>query len=164
MAGALVRRIWRAAHQLCAQGKANARSADNLFRTYACLRSRRPVFRQEVSKTSYRQPAPRPPARLGEWLRQSREARGLTLAVVAEAVGVDLTLVSKVELGQRLLSAEQAAALARFFGADPAETEARRVAEEIRHYYGANPATPQALQILNDSPLGAPAAGKRKTR
>jgi len=114
-----------------------------------------------MSKISYRQTAPQP-LRLGDWLRHEREARNLTLAAVAEAVEMDLSLVHKIEKGKRYLTERQAARLARLFEADPADIEARRVAEEIHHYYGGNPATPMALQILNDLPM-APANRNAKT-
>jgi len=115
-----------------------------------------------MSKTFYDLPAP-PPVLLGDWLHQEREKRGLTLAAVAASVGVNLSLVQKWEKGRRLLTASQAAKLARLFEADSAEIEVRRVVQEINHYYGDNPATPKALLILNDLPVGR-AVRTRKIR
>src|SRR4051812_22712050 len=50
------------------------------------------------------------PPSLGEWLRQMREGKELPLRVVAAAAEMDQAHLSKAELGQRLLTAEQAAA------------------------------------------------------
>lgn len=91
--------------------------------------------------------------RFGEWLRQLREERGLPLRAVAAAAEMDQAHLSKAELGQRLLTAEQVAAIAKFFKVDVTEMEARRIAEKFLMEHADNPAAPQALQILNDSPL-----------
>lgn len=104
-----------------------------------------------MSKVRYNASAPQP-IRLGEGLRELREARGLTLRAVAEATDMDLTHLQKIELGQRLPTEEQTTRLAKFFKLDETETQARRIAEEFRRYYADNPAAPQALQILNDLP------------
>src|SRR5437016_4794777 len=104
-----------------------------------------------MSKMRYIKAAPHP-GRLGQWLRELREKRGLPLRAVAEAVGMDLAHLHKIELGQRLPTEEQTSRLAKFFKLDETETQARRIAEEFRRYYADNPAAPQALQILNDLP------------
>ena len=91
--------------------------------------------------------------RFGEWLRQLREERKLPLRAVAAAAEMDQAHLSKAELCQRLLTADQVAAIARFFKVDGNEMEARRIAEKFRMEHADNPAVLQALQILNDSPL-----------
>lgn len=89
----------------------------------------------------------------GEWLRQMRESKNVPLRVVAAAAEMDQAHLSKAELGQRPLTAEQAAAIARYFKVDATEMEARRIAEKFRTEHADNPAAAQALQILNDSAL-----------
>jgi len=101
--------------------------------------------------TSYKATSPS----FGEWLRQLREEKELPLRAVAAAAEMDQAHLSKVELGQRLLTADQAAAIARFFKVDATETEARRIAEKFCMDHANNPAAAQALQILNDAPLNA---------
>lgn len=91
--------------------------------------------------------------RFGEWLRQLREERKLPLRAVAAAAEMDQAHLSKAELCQRLLTADQVAALAKFFKVDGTEMEARRIAEKFRMEHADNPAALQALQMLNDSPL-----------
>lgn len=53
---------------------------------------------------------------------------------------MDSTRLSKIELGQRLPTHEQTAALARFFGADANELESMRMAEKFLSDNGHNPA------------------------
>jgi hypothetical protein len=57
--------------------------------------------------------------------------------------------LSKAELGQRLPTADQADALARFFGEDPIELKARRIAEKFRQEHLGNPAAARAVSILH---------------
>ena len=104
-------------------------------------------IRQEMSKWRYSQAAPRP-IRLGEWLRQLREQRGLTLREVAEAAGMDLAHLQKIELGQRLPTEEQNSRLAKFFKLDETETQARHIAEKFQHEFAEHPAAKEAIGIL----------------
>ena len=89
----------------------------------------------------------------GEWLRQMRENKEVPLRVVAAAAEMDQAHLSKAELGQRLLTAEQAAAIAKYFKVDATEMEAHRIAEKFRTEHAENPAAAQALQFLNDAAL-----------
>jgi HTH-type transcriptional regulator, competence development regulator len=104
-------------------------------------------FRQKMSKVRYSQPAPRP-VRLGEWLRQLREHRELTLREVADAAGMDLAHLQKIELGQRLPTEEQTSRLAQFFKLDETEIQARRIAEKFQHEFAEHPAAKEAIGIL----------------
>jgi transcriptional regulator with XRE-family HTH domain len=90
--------------------------------------------------------------RFGEWLRSLREANELPLRVVAAAAEMDQAHLSKVELGQRLLTSEQAAAISRFFHLDATEIEARRIVEKFRLEHADNPAAEQAIHMLHEDP------------
>jgi transcriptional regulator with XRE-family HTH domain len=68
----------------------------------------------------------------GEWLRRLRVERGLPLRAVAAAAEMDVALLSKIELGQRLPTEEQTSKLAQFFRLRETEVEARRMAEKFR--------------------------------
>ncbi len=65
---------------------------------------------------------------------------------------MDQAHLSKVELGQRLLTAEQAAAIAKFFALDANEIEARRIVEKFRVEHAHNPAAEQAINMLHEQP------------
>ena len=90
--------------------------------------------------------------RFGEWLRGLREAKDLPLRAVAAAAQMDQAHLSKVELGQRLLTAGQAAAIAKFFALDTNEVEARRIVEKFRLEHADNPAAEQAINMLHEDP------------
>lgn len=90
--------------------------------------------------------------RFGEWLRGLRESKELPLRVVAAAAEMDQAHLSKVELGQRLLTADQASSIAKFFGIDANETEARRIVERFRLEHADNPAAEQAINMLHEHP------------
>jgi transcriptional regulator with XRE-family HTH domain len=100
-----------------------------------------------MSKTVYGKAVPHP-VRLGEWLRQLREQRDLPLRAVADAAGMDLAHLHKIEQSQRVPTEEQAAKLAKFFKLDETETQARRIAEKFRQEFGDNPAAADAIGIL----------------
>ncbi|MDD2763018.1 MAG: helix-turn-helix domain-containing protein [Opitutaceae bacterium] len=100
------------------------------------------------------------PLHFGGWLRHLREERHLPLRAVAAAVEMDQAHLSKVELGQRIPTAEQTTALAKFFHQNPTHAEARRIAEKFRQEHADNPAAAQALQILNEE--AAPYAADKK--
>ena len=90
--------------------------------------------------------------RFGEWLRSIRESKQLPLRVIAAAAEMDQAHLSKVELGQRLLTADQATAIANFFGIDAKEIEARRIVERFRLEYANNPAAEKAINMLHEDP------------
>lgn len=104
----------------------------------------------------YRQ-IPIPP--LGEWLRQLRQEKSLPLREVAAAADMDPAHLSKVELGQRLPTAEQITKLAKFLEADSTLMEAKRVAEKVMQEIIASSAGAEALNILREEP-GPPSIRK----
>jgi transcriptional regulator with XRE-family HTH domain len=68
---------------------------------------------------------------LGPLLRTLREDRDLPLWRVAHAARMDSTLLSKIELSQRLPTRDQLSALAKYFGADGVDLEGIRMAEKF---------------------------------
>jgi transcriptional regulator with XRE-family HTH domain len=85
---------------------------------------------------------------LANWLRQCREGRGMILRDVASRTGLDLSLVSRFENGQRVPTEEQMAMLASVFGANPQQAQALRIADQFRRKYGDGPATHHAILRL----------------
>jgi len=89
------------------------------------------------------------PPRYGEWLRQLRVDKHLPLRAVAAAADMDQAHLSKIELGQRVPTEEQAVKLARFFGINEKDSQARRIAEKFRQEFQHNPkAAHDAVCIL----------------
>ena len=91
------------------------------------------------------------PIQIGAWLRQLRVGRKLIVRKVAAAVGMDMAHLSKVELGDRLPTQEQAASLARFYDIPPYEMEAARMAGKFLRDLRDHPAAPRALEIVQES-------------
>ena len=88
---------------------------------------------------------------LGPFLRGLREKRGVAQWKVGAAAGMDSTLLSKIELGDRLPTQEQAALLARFFGVPAPEVEARRIAAKFWQEHAENPAVGEAVQQIQET-------------
>jgi transcriptional regulator with XRE-family HTH domain len=73
----------------------------------------------------------------------------LRLRTVAAAADMDQAHLSKIELGQRLPTEDQTFKLARFFGVNETETQARRMAEKFRLETHENPrAAREAVCLL----------------
>jgi len=61
----------------------------------------------------------------GQWVRQSRESRGLSQGELSERTGCSTSFLSKVEGGTKTPSAESLVALAAALGQDPVKTQVR---------------------------------------
>jgi len=85
---------------------------------------------------------------LGQWLRELRQARGLPLRVVAASAEIDTTLLSKVELGQRLPTEKQTSALAKFFDVSTEDMVAKRIEERFWLDHRDNPAAHKAAVLI----------------
>jgi transcriptional regulator with XRE-family HTH domain len=103
-------------------------------------------------------------------LRSLREARGLPLRLPAAAAEIDSALLSKIELGHRLPTQAQLAALTRFYGVENGRFEARRLAEQMLRSHGNNPALAEATAIIREEAgeyhvkkIGAPVNKRRKS-
>jgi transcriptional regulator with XRE-family HTH domain len=119
---------------------------------FSCIAASQEVSSQLMAKpkkTGYAAPA----QTFGEWLRQMRDEKGVPLRVVAAAIDMDQAHLSKIELGHRIPTEKQAAALACYFGVDSHVMEARRIAEKFRQDFADNPAAEKAVQMLNEGLL-----------
>lgn len=75
----------------------------------------------------------------GVRLRELRASSGATLSDVAEATGISIAMLSRMENGQRLPSSRFAEALARYFGVPADEFLADVVSDSVRSRYGMEP-------------------------
>lgn len=91
------------------------------------------------------------PDRIGSELRRLREGHCLTLREVADATGMDLAHLHKIEQSRRLPTAEQCAALAGFFGQPVANWEARRIAARFWKDHAENPAAAEAVLMIQET-------------
>ena len=84
---------------------------------------------------------------LGKRLRDLRQERSEPLRVVAAAIEVDSSLLSKIEHGERLPTEQQLEKLAAYFDVPLEELTAQAIAEKIVTSYASNITTLQALKI-----------------
>ncbi len=88
---------------------------------------------------------------LGLRLRAWREGKKLALRQVAAAADMDSTVLSRIELGDRLPTPEQTAALARFFARPATELEAARIAEKFWKENRRNSAVAAAVCLIQEA-------------
>ena len=88
---------------------------------------------------------------LGSFLRKLRGGRNEPQWRVAAAAEMDSASLSKIELGDRLPTPEQAGLLARFFGVPLREIERRRIAAKFWLEHGNNPAVAAAAEAIHDT-------------
>ncbi len=84
---------------------------------------------------------------VGEMIRTLRTQRGEPLRVVAAAIEVDSSLLSKIEHGERLPTEQQLSKLAKYFDIPLDKLKAQAIADKIVTSYDSNPTTLQALKI-----------------
>ena len=72
-------------------------------------------------------------SQFGEMLRRLRHEKGATLSEVADATGVSIPMLSRMERGERLPSSETLKALSSYYGAS-----ARTLAEAAGHQHSLN--------------------------
>lgn len=90
-----------------------------------------------------------------QWLRRLREDHAVPLRVVAAAVDLDSTLLSKLELGDRLPTDKQAVALAGYYRIPADEMRQKLLAARILSQFGGDPALAQAISIVREE-TGSP--------
>ena len=91
------------------------------------------------------------------WLRSLREQQGVPLRVVAAATDLDSTLLSKIELGDRLPTDKQAEALASYYKIPDDEMRRRVVAGRIMQQFGDDPVLRDAISIVREEAGGGSA-------
>lgn len=87
---------------------------------------------------------------IGERLRGLRKQKGETLNSVSDLAGVDLTLLSKIERGERLPTREQLSKLSAYYKCNEAELKTLLVAEKIIKDYGISEETQKAINIVEE--------------
>lgn len=87
---------------------------------------------------------------LGQYIKNLRNAQSLTLHQVSKNTDVDMTMLSKIERGERLPTQEQTKRIADFFSVDEHELLTHLTAEKIIKKYGASEITLNALQLVEE--------------
>ena len=86
----------------------------------------------------------------GEFIRKLRQDREEPLRVVAAGVGIDSTLLSKLEHGDRYPTEVQIAKFAKFFKISEGELKGRVIADKVTSEYDDDDAALHAAHILRE--------------
>jgi transcriptional regulator with XRE-family HTH domain len=85
---------------------------------------------------------------LGLFLRELRKENGQTLHQVSQGTDIDSPLISKIERGERLPTAEQIIKLAKHFKISENELKIKATAEKIIKEFGATDITYNAVNLV----------------
>ena len=86
----------------------------------------------------------------GEFIRKLRQDREEPLRVVAAAVGIDSTLLSKLEHGDRFPTEVQISKFAKLFKLPEEELKGRVIADKVTSEYDDDAASLHAAHILRE--------------
>jgi transcriptional regulator with XRE-family HTH domain len=89
-------------------------------------------------------------SKFGELIRKMRQDREEPLRVVAAAVGIDSTLLSKLERGERFPTEAQISKFSKFFKVPEHELKGRVIADKVISEYNDEDAALRAAQILKE--------------
>lgn len=87
---------------------------------------------------------------VGLYFRNLRVQQGETLHQVAKGTDIDMTMLSKIERGERLPTTEQAKQLAQYFKVKESEVLAKVTAGKIIKDYGINETTFNAVKLVEE--------------
>ena len=82
----------------------------------------------------------------GPYLNKLRTSKGLALRSVAEKLGIDISLLSKIEHGERQIQPNMLRAVAELFELDYRELQIQFLTQKFEAEYGAEPYAKEALQ------------------
>ena len=88
---------------------------------------------------------------LGKMINQIRKEQQLTLKSVAQKLEIDLTMLSKIENGERQLQAHMIKPLSELFKIDYKELQIQYLNNKIAHEFGGEPFFSESIKILSQS-------------
>lgn len=90
---------------------------------------------------------------IGQIIRGLRSDKGETLHQVAKNTDIDMTMLSKLERGERLPTLEQTKRIASYYNIDENKLIAQLTAERIIKDYGMNENTLNAISLVKEQLL-----------
>jgi transcriptional regulator with XRE-family HTH domain len=85
---------------------------------------------------------------IGSYLQNLRKERKMSLREVADHVGIDISMLSKIEHGERQLQSHMIAPIADLFEIDYKLIQIQFINQKILQEFGDEPYLNEALQIL----------------
>ena len=83
---------------------------------------------------------------IGSYLQNIRKERKMSLREVAEHIGIDVSMLSKIEHGERQIQAYQLSRIAEFFNIDFRQLQIEFLMQRIHLDYGDQPFLKESLE------------------
>ena len=88
---------------------------------------------------------------LGNYLRELRLSRGLSLKEVSDQLGIGFSMLSKIENGERQIQAHMIKRLSELFKIDYKELQIQYLHNKIANEFGEEPFFSESIKILSKS-------------
>ncbi|MBU6157622.1 MAG: helix-turn-helix transcriptional regulator [Bacteroidetes bacterium] len=85
---------------------------------------------------------------IGGYLQKLRKERKMSLREVAEHIGIDISLLSKIEHGERQLQTHMIKPIAELFNLKYRELQIQFLNQKIMQEYGGEPYLKESLQFI----------------
>jgi transcriptional regulator with XRE-family HTH domain len=83
---------------------------------------------------------------IGNYLQNLRKERKLSLREVADHIGIDISMLSKIENGERQIQAYQLSSIAEFFNVEFRQLQIEFLMQRIHIEYGDQPYLKESLE------------------
>jgi transcriptional regulator with XRE-family HTH domain len=83
---------------------------------------------------------------IGNYLQNLRKERKMSLRDVADHIGIDISMLSKIEHGERQIQAYQLSSIAEFFNLDFRQLQIEFLMHRIHLEYGDQPYLKESLE------------------
>ena len=87
------------------------------------------------------------PIEFGSYIHGLRKEKKYSLKIVADKLGIDISLLSKIENGERQLQSHMLNGLSELFDLDYKEMQIQLLNQKIENEYGNEPFINEALQM-----------------
>lgn len=87
------------------------------------------------------------PIEFGTYIHRLRKEKKYSLKIVADKLGIDISLLSKIENGERQLQSHMLIGLSELFDLDYKEMQIQLLNQRIENEYGNEPFINEALQM-----------------
>lgn len=91
------------------------------------------------------------PLEFGPYIHNLRKGKKYSLKIVADKLGVDISLLSKIENGERQLQSHMLSGLSELFDLDYKEMQIQLLNQKLNEQFGKEPFFNEAIKILAKS-------------
>jgi transcriptional regulator with XRE-family HTH domain len=88
------------------------------------------------------------PIEFGTYIHSLRKEKKYSLKIVADKLGIDISLLSKIENGERQLQSHMLNGLSELFDFDYKEMQIQLLNQKIDEHFGSEPFFNEAIKIL----------------